>query len=109
MSTKDTETTKEYVAKRIIAAAELLPQNIKEKAQPYIAKAAPIVGQVAEIIEKLIPFAVLAYNKLLEFWAFLQPYNPQLLAPALCGFILCFFGGSYLTLIAAAEAYRYDY
>eukprot|EP01036_Dinobryon_divergens_P027546 gene27546-36341_t len=106
MSTKDTETTKEYVAKRIIAAAELLPQNIKEKAQPYIAKAAPIVGQVAEIIEKLIPFAVLAYNKSLEFWAFLQPYNPQLLAPALCGFILCFFGGSYLTLIAAAEAYR---
>lgn len=106
MSTKDAETTKEYVAKRIIAAAELLPQNIKEKAQPYIAKVAPILGQVAEIIEKLIPFAVLAYNKLLEFWAFLQPYNPQLLAPALCGFILCFFGGSYLTLIAAAEAYR---
>ena len=111
MSKKDNETattTKDYVEKRIIAATELLPQQLKGKAQPYIVKAAPIVGQAAEFIEKLIPLFVLAYNKLLEFWAFIQPYDPQLLAPAICGFILCFFGGSFLTVIAAAEAYRYN-
>ena len=109
MSKKDESpsTTKDYVEKRIIAATELLPQQFKEKAQPYIMKAAPIVGRAAEFIEKLIPFFFLAYKKLLEFWAFIQPYDPQLLAPAICGFILCFFGGSFLTVIAAAEAYRY--
>ena len=36
----------------------------------------------------------------------LGPYKPELLLPAFAGFIMCFFGGSFLTLIAAFEAYR---
>jgi hypothetical protein len=36
----------------------------------------------------------------------LEPYKPELLAPAFAGLIMCFFGGSFLTLIAAAEAYK---
>ena len=42
----------------------------------------------------------------MAFYATLKPYHPELLAPALMGFIMCFFGGSYMTLIAAFEAYR---
>jgi hypothetical protein len=49
---------------------------------------------------------LLAYNKVMEFWERLSPYHPELLAPAFMGLVMCFFGGSYMTLIAAVEAYR---
>lgn len=37
---------------------------------------------------------------------YLEPYRLGLLRDAAFGLILCFFGGSYMTLIAAVEAYR---
>ena len=36
----------------------------------------------------------------------LAPYHADLLLPALIGIILVFFGGSFMTLIAAVESYR---
>ena len=77
-----------------------------EKMRPYIEKATPVIAVVADGIEKLIPLLVKYYNKLLEFYEKLRPYHPELLAPALMGLVMCFFGGSYMTLIAAFEAYR---
>lgn len=35
-----------------------------------------------------------------------EPYKLELLIPGIIGLIMCFFGGSFLTLIAAVEAYR---
>ena len=35
-----------------------------------------------------------------------EPLYLDALLPVLCGVLMCFFGGSYLTLIAAVEAYR---
>lgn len=49
---------------------------------------------------------MLAYQKIMEFWKRISPYHPELLAPAFMGLVMCFFGGSYMTLIAAVEAYR---
>ena len=74
--------------------------------QPYIKKAAPFIGIIADVIYKTIPILVYIWNKLVEFWVMLGPYKPELLLPAFAGFIMCFFGGSFLTLIAAFEAYR---
>lgn len=42
----------------------------------------------------------------IEIWVILKPYKPELLLPSFAGLIMCFFGGSFVTLIAAAEAYR---
>ena len=41
-----------------------------------------------------------------QLWDKIQPYQPKLLFPAFFGLIICFFGGDFLTLIAAIEAYK---
>jgi hypothetical protein len=77
-----------------------------EKMRPYLEKATPAIAIAANLIEKLIPVLVTYYRKAMDFYVSLAPYHPELLAPALMGLIMCFFGGSYMTLIAAVEAYR---
>lgn len=46
------------------------------------------------------------YATLAALYARAEPYRPDLLLPSLIGLVMCFFGGSYMTLIAAVEAYR---
>jgi hypothetical protein len=41
-----------------------------------------------------------------EAWKKLEPYHPEELLPALLGLILVFYGGTFMTIIAAVEAYR---
>jgi len=41
-----------------------------------------------------------------SFYLKIEPYGPEKYIPMFFGLILCFFGGSYLTLIAAIEAVR---
>ena len=97
-----TGSTKATVTKYVNTLADYAPKQI----QPHVQKAAPIIGQIAETIEKLIPIVYEYYLKALELWKKLEPYKPELLIPSFVGLIMCFFGGSFLTLIAAVEAYR---
>jgi hypothetical protein len=39
-------------------------------------------------------------------WNYLTPYHPEYLGTILIGFTLIYFGGSFMTLVAAVEAYR---
>lgn len=84
------------------AIAEKAPANIRQ----YIKVITPYVGICAGAISMTVPYFEAAYTWLLAFWISLDPFKPQLLAPALVGLIMCFFGGCFVTLIAAAEAYR---
>lgn len=86
----------------VLAFAEQAPASVRN----YIEKAAPLIGKGAELVEKAIPHLQRAYDKALEIWEILKPHRPELLLPAFVGLIMCFFGGSFLTLIAAVEAYR---
>jgi hypothetical protein len=76
------------------------------KYAPYIRQAKPAVVAIANGIDVAWPYVVKAYDAIMNFWEMLQPYNPQQFFPLLLGIALCFFGGSYLTLVAAAEAVR---
>lgn len=58
------------------------------------------------MIEFSVPYIQQAHEKSTELLKNLEPYKLNLLGPAFFGFILCYFGGSYVTLIAAIEAYR---
>lgn len=98
-------TTKDITAKYFVSLCSCLPLNPSTQ-KTLETKIAPIVGKIAEFIEKLIPIIQNFYGKCLKFWESLAPYKPHLLIPSFAGLIMCFFGGSYLTLIAAAEAYR---
>jgi len=79
------------------------PQALREPLQKYVA---PGVQKAFEGLTKLIPQLQIIWGKLQEFWVKLKPYKPELLGPGLVGLIMCFFGGSFLTLIAAYEAFK---
>src|SRR3546814_10683336 len=66
----------------------------------------PYVQKGTEAINALVPYAIMVKDHAQKAWVFIEPYDPQDLVPAFCGLIMCFFGGSYCTLIAAAEAYK---
>lgn len=87
---------------RAVAENSSVPASVR----PYLEKAAPLVGQLVELINISIPYFHKGYVKVLEIKKSLEPYRLELLTPAFFGIIMCFFGGSYLTVIAAFEAYR---
>jgi hypothetical protein len=102
MSKENSSETKATVEKCVSAFADQVPTNL----QPFVLKASPVLGEIACLVEKAVPIFEEYYVKLTLFWRSLEPYKPHLLIPAFVGLILCFFGGSFLTLIAAIEAFR---
>ena len=94
--------TKEMVLKYLSLAIDNSPKEV----QPYLKKASPFIVKGAEFVEVLIPIIEKVYLKVMEYWKILEPHRPHLLLPAFMGFIMCFFGGSFLTLIAAVEAWN---
>jgi hypothetical protein len=94
--------SKELAMKYMSLAIDNSPKQV----QPYLKKVSPVVLQLIDLIEKLTPIVEKLYAKAMELWVKIEPYKPHLLAPAFMGFIMCFFGGSFLTLIAAVEAFN---
>jgi len=74
--------------------------------KPYISQAIPYVVKGVSCFEATIPLMHSSYEKAREVAILLEPYRLDLLGPGLLGLIMCFFGGSFVTLIAAIEAYR---
>lgn len=73
---------------------------------PYINTAKPYIVMTADVVDKSYPYVVLLIDRACTLWDKLQPYNPEQFFPLVFGLVLCFFGGSYVTLIAAVEAVR---
>mmetsp|Transcript_5303 Transcript_5303/g.12664 ORF Transcript_5303/g.12664 Transcript_5303/m.12664 type:complete len:345 (-) Transcript_5303:49-1083(-) len=70
-------------------------------------KLIPFLILVSEFVAvNVVPFALRCSAAAQKGWTALQPYHPEHMVEALVGFIICFFGGTFLTLIAAIEAYR---
>lgn len=82
--------------------SEAAPANIK----PYLQKAKPFIGKAAVGVEAAIPVMMALYDKVMVLKKQTEPYHLELLLPSFMGLIMCFFGGSYMTLIAAVEAYK---
>mmetsp|Transcript_29357 Transcript_29357/g.77105 ORF Transcript_29357/g.77105 Transcript_29357/m.77105 type:complete len:205 (-) Transcript_29357:440-1054(-) len=62
------------------------------------------LGKIVGIIHVLAPYFILAKEKIIMFREIIRPFDYW--APALFGAFLVFFGGRFLTTIAAAEAIR---
>ena len=88
--------------KYVEAVSSMAPKSLK----PYLSQAGPAARAVANFIEASIPVIERIRLFLVDVWTFLKPYKPDLLLPAVTGLIMCFFGGFFLTLIAAGEAYH---
>ena len=89
--------TGEQVERYVIAIADKIPENYAQY-KPYLLKAAPILKEVINSLLKLIPYVVLAYQKLEELRIKLIPYKIHLLLPSFVGLIMCFFGGTFTTI-----------
>lgn len=84
------------------ALADSVPASVK----PTVLAIAPYCGTIMRALTELIHHSYILYVKACEIWVMLGPYKPELLFPSLIGLIMCFFGGSFVTLIAAVEAYK---
>lgn len=72
----------------------------------YIKTAKPYFVAAGDAADKAWPYAVKLWDASWLLWEKLQPYGPEQFFPLIFGIVLCFFGGSYVTLIAAMEAIR---
>jgi hypothetical protein len=90
-------------AKHYLDAAEGV---VPDKFKPYLVAVGPYVVQTVTFVEALIPLIHVMYDKWVVIAKILEPYRLDLLIPAFLGLVMCFFGGNYMTLIAALEAYR---
>lgn len=97
--------TGEKVEKYILGMSDKIPEKFIQ-VKPYVIKAAPFVGKFVDFCIKMLPYVTLCYQKILEYKEKLTPYKLELLLPSFVGFVMCFFGGTFVTLIAAFEAYR---
>ena len=77
-----------------------------ESIEPFLEKAAPWVVKLCVLLQEMAPLVTVVYDYWAQVVVLLEPYKVDLLLPAFVGIVLCFFGGSFLTLIAAVEAYR---
>jgi hypothetical protein len=84
------------------SASNKVPAPIR----PYYILAIPYVCYSVKAFEKCLPYYYFCYKKYEEYSEKLVVYRLELLLPSLAGFILCFFGGEFLTIVAAVEAYR---
>lgn len=70
----------------------------------------PTVTKWASAIHFILLSLYITFEILLELsfelYSILKPFRLDLLLPAFMGLIICFFGGSFVTTIAAAEAFR---
>ena len=74
----------------------------EESVKVLVEKGVVSVGWFFEVI---VPKLTAVYVMFLELQLALAPYRLRLLVPFLVGLIMCFFGGSYMVLIAAVEAF----
>lgn len=95
---RTSETVKHYLSS--------IEQTAPPKLKPYLEAIAPYVVGTATFVEALIPIVHIMYDKWVVVMKQVEPYKLDLLIPGFLGLIMCFFGGSYMTLIAAVEAYR---
>jgi len=84
----------------------LLSESVPASIKPYISQAIPYVVKGVSCCEAMVPLAHVGYLRLCEAYVLVEPYRLDLLIPAFMGLVMCFFGGSFMTLIAAIEAYR---
>lgn len=103
-TTNNGPTTEQLVKKYLTAFTE--SKTCPDAIKPHLVKFTPQIATACQKCSELTPYVEKAYNKGLEYWEIVKPYKPELLVPSLIGFVMCFFGGSFLTLIAAVEAFK---
>lgn len=79
-------------------------QELERRSSLEEAEQMQVVIVVTRIVTVLSPFVDVTYNAMIRLWDLMEENHAQDLLVALYGFALCFFGGVFMTVVAAAEA-----
>lgn len=79
-------------------------QEMERRSSLEEAEQMQVVIVVTRIITIVSPFVDWTYNALIRLWDLMEENHAQDLLVAMYGFALCFFGGVFMTVVAAAEA-----
>lgn len=94
----------------IVRYMRLLVRYSPQPLSSMFARVEPAINKWAHALHFLFLTVYILLEILLELsieaYTALKPYRPELLFPSFAGLVMCFFGGSFVTTIAAAEAYR---
>eukprot|EP00760_Papus_ankaliazontas_P035334 PhM_4_TR7747/c0_g1_i1/m.49918 len=90
----------------IEAASEEAIKRVPPAVGNIIKMATPHVITAVDLADKASPYINKAYDIGCDVYKKLEPYHPEQWVPMIVGLVMCFFGGSYLMLIAAFEAFR---
>ena len=80
--------------------AASLPDSIR----PYAEKAVPVVAAVAGMWATILPYLSQAFDICYKAYLYIEPYEG--LQQMLFGLVLTFLGGTFITTIAAWEAFK---
>mmetsp|Transcript_56069 Transcript_56069/g.133060 ORF Transcript_56069/g.133060 Transcript_56069/m.133060 type:complete len:342 (+) Transcript_56069:23-1048(+) len=92
----------------VAPATERAAASVEPKAMLAAASAAaiPYLDKAADLVEKASPYCLMAFEKGKALLVKLEPYKLDVWGPALFGLLLVFFGGRFLSTVAAVEAVR---
>jgi hypothetical protein len=88
------------------AAADELSKYAPASMRIYIKKAGPYVDKIGTFVNTYYPIFVALWHKAVALYAAIEKYHPEEYFPMAFGIILAFFGGNFVALIAAIEAFK---
>ena len=103
---------KEFEAKKPSESKPETPLGIpiavewQKKIAPYIEQIVPLMKKIGVLMDAASPYAQKAWGYLLIVWAFMKKYQLDKYGMAFYGLLMVFFGGQYILLLGAVEAYR---
>ena len=103
-STPDTAGKKS--AAPVGGAAAISATRFATLMRPMLEKTTPLFALLSQTIATIEPYVIALVAYFNHLATILKPYHPEEFLPAMCGFVLVFFGGNFFTLCAAVEAYR---
>lgn len=83
-----------------------ISRTVPEQYAKYVQKLKPVISPVMDVLYIIVPYVFMLASKLKDVWEMLQPYHPEELGGAFCGLLMVYFGGTYVSTIAAVEAFR---
>lgn len=85
-------------------AHKFLPSLVTEKLGPILEHAGPVLNKAAVLLNEAQPYLEKAYDYGLQGYKVIEPYHE--LVPIVLGLLMVFFGGHFMTTMAAIEAYN---
>jgi len=88
------------------AAADEIAKFVPQSVGVYIKKVGPYVDKVGFLLNMWFPLIAALWNEAIIVYRAIEKYHPEEYAGMAFGIVLAFFGGNFVTLIAAIEAFK---